>query len=210
MNQSVTAATLSIASLKVVSKALLMLIAGVLLSACGGGEDDPKRIPLPPGASQNSLASERPYRDGRHWSSEDSEFDRKRSEGLERAKQLREQCFSLNKNESNFWWCAAGTYKGVDAGTGADCSTTLTADGYVSFVNGSRVVDPFKLSGGSRLSGGPAGGSHWELQLEGESLFGFKRFQLTVDTSKSDQIRIHQHNSALFSTKLDNTCITRF
>ncbi|MDO4681567.1 MAG: hypothetical protein Q4B17_02105 [Lautropia sp.] len=142
---------------------------------------------------------------------EDLTSGRNRDEGLKRAKQLREQCFTITSNDSNFWWCAAGTYYGVDAGTGASCSTTLTSDGHVSFVNGSASVGPFRLDGGGRITyEKPAGTSHWNLLLEGESGFGFKRFRLTVDTRKSDQIRIHQHKETLFGTDLDATCITQF
>lgn len=186
---------------------LVILIASVLLGACGGGEEDPRRIPLPPGASNGIRAHHHQPADN-GWGRDAAGPDR--SEGLRMVKQLKEQCFTITSGDGNFWWCAAGTYYGVDAGTGQACSTTLTADGHVSFRNGSISEGPFKLDGGGRLEGGPAGGQHWKLLISGKSGFGFKRFTLTVDTSKSDQIRIHQYKRNLLSTVLDNTCITQF
>lgn len=188
-------------------KPLAILLAGAVLGACGGGEEDPKRIPLPPGASNDTRGYHRsPANDG--W--ERDVAGPNPSEGLRMAKQLREQCFTISEGAGNFWWCAAGTYRGVDAGTGEACSTTLTADGHVSFRNGSISEGPFRMDGGGRLEGGPAGGKHWKLLIKGESGFGFKSFTLSVDTSKSDQIRIHQRKSSLSGTTLDNTCITQF
>ena len=183
---------------------LAVLTMSVLITACGGGEDEPKRIPLP-----SSGVSHQKH-DG------DSVGDRR--VGLQLARQLRTQCFSLHEGDTNFMWCAAGTYPGVDAGTGRSCSTSLTADGHVSFVNGNTSIRTFKLEDRVRMEyRKPAATDHWRLKIEGwdsEPWFFKSRrqhFTLTVDTARSDQIRIHQFNSdPKYGPDLDATCITQF
>ena len=64
---------------------LAVLTMSVLITACGGGEDEPKRIPLP-----SSGVSHQKH-DG------DSVGDRR--VGLQLARQLRTQCFSLHEGE---------------------------------------------------------------------------------------------------------------
>ena len=50
-----------------------------------------------------------------------------------------------NSTQISFLSCAAGTYKGTDVRTGAECTTILTETGQVSFINGAKTIRTFDL-----------------------------------------------------------------
>lgn len=158
-----------------------MLLAG--LSACGGGDE---------GGGDGA--------GGQPW----------KESSL--AKNLREKCGNRHKNSTEFLYCAAGTYEGKDQATGQACSTTITADGWVSFINGSERISAFKVEEDKFEFHKPRLTTHWTLLVTARStalgtLFtGERGIELTVDTEKSNVIRIRQK----FGSSLNTTCVTPF
>lgn len=112
--------------------------------------------------------------------------------------------------------CAAGTYVGKDMLTGKACSTILTANGEVSFVNGGQSWKTFSLQEDFfyHKSGS---GKTWTMTLFARNkepvLLTWRRasFQLTADTRTGKYIDIVQQNSdPNIGPDLNSTCRTTF
>ncbi len=161
------------------------------LTACGGngegGSEEAKNAPLQRAPSGQGISST-------DW-----------------AQQIKARCSSVHDDSDNFLWCAAGTYNGTDITTGRSCSAQLTADGYVVFANGN-VRDSFSLDGGStfRYAEYPFS-NDWSLTIKGANFTQLKKFELSIDTRSSLQMRIWQYSKSLLgSDKLNATCAIPF
>lgn len=122
------------------------------------------------------------------------------------AKNLREKCGQRHSYSTAFLYCAAGTYEGRDQLTGKACSTTITAEGQVLFVNGGRIIGPFKAAEDGFNFEKPAGTTHWTLLVKASSGDFKDGIELTVDTKRSSEIRIRQK----YGSSLNTTCVTPF
>lgn len=96
-----------------------------------------------------------------------------RDTGPEVIRKLRDDCPELHNSEQmHMMACAAGTYDGKDIATGAACRTVLTADGYVSFINGATSVGTFQITTEflyHKSQAGTGSSKHWIFHLEGKN-----------------------------------------
>lgn len=196
------------------SAGLLMALA-VTLSACGGGGDETEKPPVRSNTSSghNALSQSRDGYTGSNPLASDSSVT-----GKALIDQLANGCREVNNTygQPGHMACAAGTYVGKDMVTGQACSTILTANGEVSFVNGGQSWKTFSLKENFfyHKSGS---GKVWVMTLFAQDakrlIYTSRRasFRLDVDTRVGKYIDIIQQNSdPNIGPDLNSTCRTTF
>lgn len=199
---------------KMASAGLLMALAATL-SACGGGGDETEKPPVRSNTSSghNALSQNLDGYTGTNPLASDSSVT-----GKALIDQLANGCRELHNTygQRGHMACAAGTYVGKDMLTGKACSTILTANGEVSFVNGGQSWKTFSLQEDFfyHKSGS---GKVWVMTLfaqDAERLLRKLRrasFRLDVDTRTGKYIDITQKNSdPEIGPDLNSTCRTTF
>ena len=166
----------------------LLAVAVASISACGGGADD--------GSGSHSVA---------------------KNIKSEPVRKLYESCPEVHDStQISFLSCAAGTYKGTDVRTGAECTTILTETGQVSFINGATTIRTFDLVSDFIYHMDKTKGP-WAFHLEGKNrhpiLLWNRRLQLTmkVDSAHGRYLDIIQKNTdPVYGADLDATCRITF
>lgn len=197
-----------------------MASAGILMavvttiSACGGGAD----TETPPVAKSGNSDANASHENIDHYSGSNPLASNSELTGGGLVNQLANVCREVlnSQGQSGHMDCAAGTYIGRDVLTGKSCTTILTANGNVSFMNGGKSWKQFKLeedffyhkSGSGRV---------WIMEIfarNKEPIFLKNRrasFHLNVDTRLGKYIDIIQKNTdPNIGDDLNATCRTQF
>ena len=136
----------------------------------------------------------------------------------ESVRKLYESCPEVhNSTQISFLSCAAGTYKGTDVRTGAECTTILTETGQVSFINGAKTIRTFDLVADFAYHMDKTKSGPWVFHLEGknkEPIFFMSRrlkISMDVDTRYGRYLDIIQKNTdPVYVSELDATCRITF